>query len=673
MNIKAKMGGVPKWVVSYVSFFAVCWVVFFFMRFVFLFVYRAGITAAVKPYLLQALYIGAKFDMRLAAFLAIPLGLFVFIGSFFRKVPKILKIILGVLYTVILTVVCLSYAADFGQYSYLAIRVNSSIFTYLENAAISFQMVWETYPVVWVIIGFIVLIFLIYKFASFFINMGFDGKKDGWKKKTAWGAGLLVLTFAACWGALGQYPLRWSNAYFTSNNFVSNLALNPMLNVIDTYSFAREVPYDIEKVKKYYPMMADFLGVDKPDINTLNFERVRPGKDLGKKYNVVLIFMESFAWNKSSFTNDGKFDATPNAKKLAADSLLFSQYYSPTSATARSVFAALASIPDVTSFQTSSRNPLIVNQNMIANSYDGYEKMYFIGGSASWGNIRGLLSHNLDGLRLYEEGDYTSPRNDVWGISDWDLFHEADAVLKKETKPFFAVIQTAGYHRPYTIPQNHGDFQEVTGLTQDELTDHSFNSIEEFNSLRFSDYALGEFIRLAKQSPYYKDTVFVIYGDHGLAAAKSVNMPRGYVEYNLINQQVPLIIHAPALVKPAVIDRTASEVDIMPTVSALIGQPYRTAALGRDILDPAFKNKAGALVFGWSSYPPIIAYVSGDDFYFDKAGSEGLYKFEDPKNYNVNLQTQNKVLFDKMNDMAHALYETSRYMLYNNKKIEEKK
>jgi phosphoglycerol transferase MdoB-like AlkP superfamily enzyme len=569
-------------------------------------------------------------------------------------------------------VVCLSYAADFAHYSYLAIRVNASVFKYLENAFISFEMVWQTYPVVWGTLGFLVLIFVIYKFASFFINLGINGQKDGWKKKTAWGAGLLVLTFAACWGELGQYPLRWSNAYFTSNNFVSNCTLNPVLNIVDTYSFAKEVPYDIEKVKQYYPIMADYLGVDKPDINALNFERVRAGKNLGKKYNVVLIFMESFAWNKSSFANDGKFDTTPNAKKLAENSLLFSQYYAPTSATARSVFAALSGIPDVTSFQTSSRNPLIVNQNLIANGYDGYEKMYFIGGSASWGNIRGFLSHNIDGLRLYEEGDYSSPRSDVWGISDWDLFHEADAVLKKETKPFFAVIQTAGYHRPYTIPKNHGDFQEVTGLTQDELVDHSFNSLEEYNSLRFSDYALGEFIKTAQQSPYYKDTVFVIYGDHGLAAAKSVNMPRGYVEYNLINHQVPLIIHAPALVKPAVIDRAVSEVDLMPTVTALIGLPYRTSALGRDVLDPAYKNKEGALVFGWSVYPPVISYVAGENFYIDKAGSKGLYKFGDTQNYNVNLRDKNKELFDKMENMAHAVYETSRYMLYHNKKEEKK-
>ena len=50
-----------------------------------------------------------------------------------------------------------------------------------------------------------------------------------------------------------------------------------------------------------------------------------------------------------------------------------------------------------------------------------YEKFYFIGGSLSWGNIRGVIG-NVDGIKTYEEQDYkNSPHNDVWGISDIHL------------------------------------------------------------------------------------------------------------------------------------------------------------------------------------------------------------------------------------------------------------
>ncbi|ACC97934.1 Alkaline phosphatase superfamily [Elusimicrobium minutum Pei191] len=671
MSFSQKLSRVPNWVKGYTGFFAATWLAFFLMRFVFLFVYRAAITAEVKTYLLQSFYIGAKFDARLAAFLALPLGLYLFIKSIFPKIPAVFNKIMASLYTVILTGAGLVYAGDFGHYSYLGLRVNASLFKYLENAFISFEMVWQTYPVVWASLGFILLMFLAYKYAMFFIKLGQPASNDGWKKKTSWFLILFVLTFGVCYGQINQYPLRWSNAYFSSNNFISNLTLNPVLNIYDTYRFAKEDSYNIEAVKKYYPIMAEYLGVDNPDINTLNFKREVKGKDLGRQFNIVVIFMESFAWNKSSFSNTGKFDTTPNAKALAEQSILFTQFYTPTSATARAVFAALSSIPDVSSFKTSSRNPLIVNQNLIANELEGYDKFFFIGGSASWGNIRGILSHNLDGLQLYEEEDYESKRVDVWGISDWDLFIEADKVLAKQERPFFAVIQTAGYHRPYTIPPHDEGFKLEKDISYEDLVNHSFGSIEEFNSLRFSDYALGEFFRRARKSPYYKDTVFVIFGDHGLDAPKSENMPRGYVEYNLINHHVPLIIHAPALSKGRVVNKTASQVDIMPTVAGLIGAPYETVALGRDVLDPKYKEKEGALVFGWSKYPPTISFVSGEYLYHDQTTQKGLYKFG-AKDYNKDLAEENPELYKKMEDLSAGIYETSRYMLYNNPKKEKK-
>ena len=102
---------------------------------------------------------------------------------------------------------------------------------------------------------------------------------------------------------------------------------------------------------------------------------------------------------------------------MADKSILFTHFYSPTSATARAVFATVTSIPDVTSFKTSSRNPLIVDQHVVVNALRDYEKYYFIGGSASWGNIRGILEHNLGGVHMYEEGNFEHEhRNDVWGI-----------------------------------------------------------------------------------------------------------------------------------------------------------------------------------------------------------------------------------------------------------------
>ena len=116
------------------------------------------------------------------------------------------------------------------------------------------------------------------------------------------------------------------------------------------------------------------------------------------------------------------------------------------------LFAVLTGIPDAQLYKFSTRNPLAVRQHTIINSFEGYNKYYFLGGDPEFNNFEGLL-HNIDGLQMITEGKFHSPKINVWGISDKNLFLEANEKLKKETRPFFAIIQTADNHRPFMIPR----------------------------------------------------------------------------------------------------------------------------------------------------------------------------------------------------------------------------
>ena len=59
---------------------------------------------------------------------------------------------------------------------------------------------------------------------------------------------------------------------------------------------------------------------------------------------------------------------------------------------------------------------------------------YILGGNATWANIRGLLTNNINWVKLYEADDYKAKPIDVWGISDKNLFLESNAILKEQTK-----------------------------------------------------------------------------------------------------------------------------------------------------------------------------------------------------------------------------------------------
>ena len=117
--------------------------------------------------LIKAVLIGIRFDLRLAIMVNIPQMIFcalpivnVIYSIWVRRISN--------LYIYLFTVfLLLFYAVDIGHYSYLGRRVDVSVLRFLDNPEISAQMVWESYPVI------IILIFLLFIFIGFklFYNM----------------------------------------------------------------------------------------------------------------------------------------------------------------------------------------------------------------------------------------------------------------------------------------------------------------------------------------------------------------------------------------------------------------------------------------------------------------------------------------------------------------------
>src|SRR4029079_11673092 len=200
--------------------------------------------------------------------------------------------------------------------------------------------------------------------------------------------------------------------------------------------------------------------------------------------------------------------------RLAREGLLFTNYYSPSEKTARALYAAVFGMADVSPRRPAGNNPMAVDQYTIINAFRGYEKYFFLGGSANWSNIRGMLAHNIDGLKIFEEGSYKAKPVDVWGVTDEEVFLAASDELSKQRKPFFALILTSGNHRPYTVPhETHGYAREI--LSNEDLRANGFESNDEYNSFRYLDHAVGLFLEKASKEPWFQNTVFVLYGDHG--------------------------------------------------------------------------------------------------------------------------------------------------------------
>ena len=138
----------------------------------------------------------------------------------------------------------------------------------------------------------------------------------------------------------------------------------------------------------------------------------------------------------------------------------------------------------------------------------------------------------------------------------------------------------------------------------------------------------------------------------------------------MINHQIPLIVAGKPIEKPQVVSRTASQVDILPIAMGLLGRPYFTRAIGRDVLSNP-DLEPGSLLYGWASSPATIGFVQGDYYYLRQGEKEGLYKYA-ADNYNEDISKQNPKRFEHMKNMALGLYETSRYQFYHNQKRDER-
>jgi phosphoglycerol transferase MdoB-like AlkP superfamily enzyme len=332
----------------------------------------------------------------------------------------------------------------------------------------------------------------------------------------------------------------------------------------------------------------------------------------------------------------------------------------------------MTGIPDITESSTGTRNQLVVDQRLIADQFTGYDKFYLHGGNTGWANLRGILGNNIRGLQIFEEGYWDAPNLDVWGVSDWDMLREAHKLFAAHTQnPFLAIIQTSTFHSPFSRPKNIPAFEQLK-LSKETKDNYGFVSEAEYNGMRLADYTIAEFFRLARTAPYYQNTIFVLFGDHGIND-QGTNMNKSYVAARLTPWQVPMLIHAPGLAAagkfaPGVDARPASQIDVFPTVAYLAGIDYTNATLGRNLLDTRFNDSRAAFVSGQKD-TPIRLIRDGFCYYDNKSGeaqSEHLFKLDDAGA--TDYKESEAERFAGMKNLAQAMQETARYMLYNNKK-----
>ena len=659
MSFFKKIPALVKWIFYVLVYFLV---VMTACRLLFYFRYNPP----GKAFSGSAFLMGLRFDIKFVSIAGLVILVLCSIPFVNPLRNNTAKKVWQILLSVLMVLVLFFYAVDYFYYDYLQQRLNASILNYYNDAAISSRMVMESYPVFRSLLVLLVLgIGVFYLFGK--ILLPYAEKEVTKRKFSVYYILFFLLMALGVFGKIGQFNLRWSDAFSLSDNFKANLSLNPFQSFFSTLNFKDTRP-DIRKVKEAYPVIAVYLQVQHPDSVHLNYERdFAADNNKASHPNVVLVICESFSMYRSSMSGN-PFNTTPYFNELCKKGIFFDRCFTPSYPTARGVWATVTSLPDVLgdNNRSASRNPEVVNQQLIINDFKGYDKFYFLGGDPSWANIKGVLLNNIDSLHLYSQDDFKAKKLNVWGIDDKNLFLEANKTLAKQQDPFFAIIQTADNHRPYSIPaQDLGKFKKVA-YPEDSIHKYGFENIDQLNAFRYTDFCYQQFFEAAEKEKYFDNTIFVFVGDHGIAGNASAMYPASWTEQRLSQEHVPLLFYAPKLLQPKLSHSVCSQVDIMPSVASLADVAYHNNSMGKSLFDSSGNVEKYAFIIDHDT--KNIGMVNSRYFYTKNVSTKKTMLVSVTDNNPVPVTAATDSIKNIMGRLTAAYYETARYLLFNNKR-----
>jgi phosphoglycerol transferase MdoB-like AlkP superfamily enzyme len=270
---------------------------------------------------------------------------------------------------------------------------------------------------------------------------------------------------------------------------------------------------------------------------------------------------------------------TPRLDALMKDSLVFTNFMATGTRTVRGMEALALSVPP-TPGQSIIKRPDIDNLFTIGTVFrdKGYKTSFIYGGRGYFDNMNAFFSGN--GFEIHDQASESADEvvfSNAWGVSDEDLYgwvmQQADSSAA-EGQPFYHFVMTTSNHRPYTFPEGRIDLPSHSGRAA---------------AVKYTDYAIGQFIDEARRKPWFDNTIFVIVADHCANSAGKTDVP-------VDNYHIPLVMYAPSIIAPREVDTLSSQIDYAPTLFELLGWYYVSQFYGKDIL--AMKPEEGRALLG---------------------------------------------------------------------------
>jgi phosphoglycerol transferase MdoB-like AlkP superfamily enzyme len=592
---------------------------------------------------------GFRFDTVITCyFLILPSFLLLILHQINLKINAISKI-LKTYFILVFSIAFLISGIDLTYFHHFFSRFSVAGLQWADSPAFMFKMIIQEFDFWWVIFPIIISIFIFIKLLKKITQKWITNTNNQLEASPRLSSILisvlfLGLIFIGIRGRLERKsPIRVGTAYFSNYAFINQLGLNPTFTYLRSY-------LDAQKNKEQtISIIDDEIAITntKTYLNRTGIENgspisknITPDSINAKPPNIILVLMESMSANKMKrFGNPDNL--TPFLDSIANQGLSFDNIYSAGTHTFNGIYSTIFGMPALFT-KHPMKGVTIPKMNGIGSvlNQHNYSTIYFTTHDDQFDNVGGFLRGN-DFETIISQQNYPAEKvANTLGVPDDYLFEFSIDELHKlhnKNKPFLSVMMTASDHGPYHIPEY---------FTPKQPTDIKKQIVE------YADWSIRKFIDLAKQQPWFKNTIFAFIADHGALMETKFDVPLSY-------NHVPFIIYAPHLITtPKTVTNYGGQIDVFPTLMNLVALPYTNNTLGVDLLT----EKRPYTYFCHDEKLGVI----NDEFLYIYRGKENpsLYKYKtDVTDYINDYPT----IADSMKTYAISNMQTGQFLVNNGK------
>jgi phosphoglycerol transferase MdoB-like AlkP superfamily enzyme len=488
-------------------------------------------------------------------------------------------------------------------------RPNRLYVEYLKHPQEVFGMLWKGYKAV--IIGAVAALALFAWIGwLLFGNVPADLPMVWWQRPI-FTLVAAALVFLAIRGTLGHRPINPSTVAYCGDSMLNTLPLNSLYSVAYAiYSMKNER----SAADVYGGMPADEmnaivqrsagLAAGPADICTLHTQE--PTSPRSRPLNVVMIVQESLG--AQYVGNLGGAGLTPHLDRLAETSWNFTRAYATGTRSVRGLEAVVAGFPPTVSdaaLRLSGAQSNFFTMAQVLKQH-GYRSRFIYGGEAHFDNMKSFfLGNGFDDL--YDLPTFKNPAFvGTWGASDEDMFNTVHGLLSEDSdQPTFTLAFSVSNHSPWEYPSGRIE------------TDGNPATVE--NTVRYADWAMGQFFDRARQSDYWENTVFLVVADHDSRVGGASLVPLRH-------------FHIPALITGADVaarrdDRLISQIDLPTTLLSIMGLRAEHPMIGRDLTLPGGDR-------AMMQYGENYGYLKGDALVVLEPHRDATqYRYQAPGSY----------------------------------------